>query len=83
MAIQKDDSSTNSNLVLKIDNGDLQALNSVLSKYRFINEEALIRYALVALLESEDNRLYAKKNNETVALRPNENLIRPDDTSVS
>lgn len=78
MAIVKDDSSTDTSLVLKIDNGDLQALNTALERYRFVDIEALIRYALVALLESEDNRLYIKKNNETVTLRPNENLIKPE-----
>lgn len=81
MAIQVVDDNSDSNdpkKILTINNGDLQALNSALERYRFVNLEALLRYALVGLLESEDNRLYINKNGEKVVLRPNENLIQPE-----
>ena len=66
-------------LNLKVNNGDLLALKDALGKTRFISEEALLRYVLVALLQNEDTRLYIKQNGETVALKPNESLIRPAD----
>lgn len=80
MAIQVTEDNSNARdpkKILTINNGDLQALNSALERYRFVNDEALVRYALVALLESEDNRLRVKKGEETVTLKPNESLIKP------
>lgn len=82
MAIQVVEDNSNAQdpkKVLTINNGDLQALNTVLERYGFVNVEALLRYALVGLLESEDNRLYINKNGEKVVLKPNENLLRPKD----
>jgi hypothetical protein len=81
MAIQssRDDSNPQDpKLKLTINNGDLEALTTVRERYKFVSDEALIRYALVAMLEAEDNRLRVKKGEETVTLKPNENLIQHD-----
>lgn len=47
---------------LAFDNGDLQALRSVLTKYGFASEEALLRFALFVLLKSEDNAVTVLEN---------------------
>lgn len=80
MAIQvsSDDSNPQDpKLVLTINNGDLRALRDVMSQTRFLNEEALLRYMLVALLRAEDNRLYVRQNGAIVGLVPENNQIRP------
>jgi hypothetical protein len=62
---------------IDVDNGDLQALTDVLKQYGFVNEQALIRYALVALLRSDDNNLYIKNGDRVAALKINEDLLKP------
>lgn len=85
MAIHDKDTSTegHSERQLIIDNGDLQGLNDVLSTYGFVSYEALLRYALVALLQTEDNRLYIKKNGEITRLNPSDKLFRPTNNDGS
>jgi hypothetical protein len=71
------------NAVITIDNGDLQALKDVMEQYQFVDQQALLRYALVGLLRSEDNKLYIKNNSNIVAMNINETLIKkpPEETS--
>jgi len=61
---------------IHIDNGDLQALKDVMEQYKFVNQEALIRYALVALLNATDNKLYIKQNGNIVSMNISEKLIK-------
>lgn len=65
-----------SQATINIDNGDLQALKDVMEQYGFVNQEALIRYALVSLLNSTDNKLYIKNNDNIVAMKISESLIK-------
>jgi hypothetical protein len=83
MAIRKIEENSNESLSTKfvIDNGDLQALKSVMEQYGFVNEEALLRYALVSLLESTDNTLYIKKDENIVAVKIAPTLLKRDDDS--
>lgn len=78
MAIQFQEQNNNGKpqATITIDNGDLEALKDVMSQYSFINEEALLRYALVALLRSSDNNLYIKDNGNIVAMKVHESLIK-------
>ena len=62
--------------ILEIDNGDLEAFRSVMNQYGFVNEEALLRYALVALLQSSDNKLYIRQDGNVVAMKISEQLIK-------
>ena len=64
--------------VLHIDNGDLQAFRDVMEQYGFVNQEALVRYALVALLSAGDNKLYVKKDENIVAMNVAEKNIKKD-----
>lgn len=66
-------------IILTINNGDLAALNDTLNSYGFVDYEALLRYALVALLRTEDNRLYIKENGGVVKLNPSDKLFKPQD----
>lgn len=60
-----------------IDNGDLEALKQVMEQYGFVNQEALLRYALVALLNAPDNKLYVKKEDGNIlAMKVAESLIK-------
>ena len=86
MAIQvsKDDSNADDpKLILTVNNGDYSAIKQALERTGFINEEALLRYMLVALLRTEDNKLYIKQNGTIVGLIPQTALIKPDDPIVS
>lgn len=66
---------------LIIDNGDLQGIKNAMEQYSFINQEALLRYALLALLTSSDNKLYIKNSSDNlVAMNINENLIRKEES---
>ena len=62
--------------IIFIDNGDLVALTEVMNQYGFINHEALLRYAMVALLNSSDNKLYIKDGSNIAAMCIAESLIK-------
>ncbi len=64
---------------LTIDNGDLQALNQIIEKYRFKDEESALRFAFFALLTSENNIISVEENGKKVNLIPSEKLLRPKD----
>lgn len=64
--------------VINIDNGDLEALTRTLKQYGFVDEQALLRYALVALLSSEDHTLYIKSGDSVASLKVNDSLLKPN-----
>lgn len=76
--IKRTTESTATKLVLDIDNGDLQALNEVIEKIRFIDEQATIRFALFALLKAEKNVLYVDQGDKLVVLTPSSTVIKPE-----
>lgn len=61
---------------LAVDNGDLEALNEVMEQYGFVDEQAMLRYCLVALLQSSDNKLYIKQNGNIAAINVADTLIK-------
>lgn len=63
-------------LVADIDNGDLEGLNRIMEKYGFVDHQAALRFAMVVLLDAEDNRVYVKKDGNTTVLQPNDNLVK-------
>ena len=79
MAIKTKPSTTPDNkpmLTADIDNGDLDAIKTVMEQYGFVNEEALIRYALVSLLNSSDNKLYVRVNGNILAMNIADTLLK-------
>ena len=67
------------NATINIDNGDLEAMKDVMSAYEFVDQQALIRYALVALLRADDNQLYVRDDGNIVAMKISENLVKKND----
>ena len=64
---------------LVIDNGDLQAIKDVMDKYRFLDEEALGRFALYVLLKAEKNTVYIDEGDKKIALSPADRLVKPQE----
>jgi hypothetical protein len=67
-------------LIAEIDNGDLEGLNRIMDKYGFVDHQAALRFAMVVLLDAEDNRVYVKKDGTTTVLQPNDNLVKQENT---
>lgn len=63
-------------LDLSFNNGDLEALNDVIAKYNFVDEEAALRFALIVLLRPEDNSVLVKEEGKLVSVTPNEKLLK-------
>ena len=71
----KDISGSEANIT--INNGDLEAMKQIMEEYGFVDQEALLRYALVALISASDNNLYIKNDSgNIVALKIAERLIK-------
>lgn len=69
---------------LVINNGDLEGLNRIMNKYRFVDQQAALRFAMVTLLDAEDNKVYVRKGGVTTVLQPNDNLLKkPDDSKAT
>ena len=69
------------NATITIDNGDLQALKQVMETYGFVNQQALLRYALVSLITTGDNQLYVRDNGNIVAMKIADALVnKPSDS---
>ena len=62
--------------VITIDNGDLEALEGVMAQYAFVNQEALLRYALVTLLSAEDTTLYIKRDGTVLSVKVSDTLLK-------
>jgi predicted metalloprotease len=62
---------------LEIDNGDLKALEEVIEKFDFKNEEAVLRYALYALLRSDIGGLLVEEDGKMFRLEPTSKVIKP------
>ncbi|MFZ5391858.1 MAG: hypothetical protein ACOZAR_01555 [Patescibacteria group bacterium] len=83
MAIKKLPESTEKLMKLSIDNGDLQALKDVVDKFGFVDEQAMLRFALFALLKAEKNVLYVDEGEKKVVLTPSQQLIKQNDTDAT
>lgn len=67
---------------ISIDNGDLQAMKDIMEQYHFIDEQALMRYALVALLRASDNQIYVRDDNgNIVAMKLVEGLTKKPEST--
>lgn len=82
MIITKRDDSTpdKPKLTAAIDNGDLQGLDQIMEKYNFVDYQAALRFAMVVLLDAEDNKVYVKKEGATTVLQPNDQLLKHENT---
>lgn len=62
----------------KFDNGDLQAVKNVLEQYGFIDEQAMFRFALFVLLETENNNVYIEQGGLKKLVNPNPLTLRKE-----
>jgi len=79
MSIIKKPESTETSLSLSFDNGDFQALKEAMDKFKFIDEQAALRFALLALLKADKNVLYVDEGDKKVVLTPNPQFIKPNE----
>lgn len=63
------------------DNGDLQVVEAIMQRYRFINEQAMFRFALVILLRAENNGAYIDEAGKRVFISPSDSIINPPDAA--
>ncbi|TSC84763.1 MAG: hypothetical protein G01um101413_147 [Parcubacteria group bacterium Gr01-1014_13] len=58
-------------------NGDLQAVNGVMEKYQFIDEQSMFRFALAILLKAEGNGVYIDEgDNKRTFISPSSQIIK-------
>lgn len=84
MAIRRPDPSatTDQELILAINNGDLEALQDAVRKFGFKNEESVLRYALAVLSKSATRSLsIIDQTGVRVNLNPSSDLLLPPDTT--
>jgi hypothetical protein len=68
-------------ILLNLDNGDLAAVDTAITKLGFKNRESLLRYALAVIAQTDTPVLYVNKSGEKIALVPNKDLL--NETGVS
>ncbi|MCL2331803.1 MAG: hypothetical protein FWC61_04675 [Proteobacteria bacterium] len=64
-------------MVLKFTNGDLRTFNKIMEKYDFVDEEALVRFAMSILVLTEDKQLKIKQNGDFTLVTPAASLVKP------
>lgn len=83
MAIKKDDTlSSDSELVVRIDNGDLSGLKRVQESWKFKDQEAVVAFALGVLRLAEHNQrllIEPAGSEKPVPVTPNESLLNSPD----
>jgi len=73
--VRKPDESDDEKLGLEINNGDYQALKAIKEKFNFNDEEAVLRFALAVLKQSQSDTLYIDDETGTrVGLQPADSL---------
>lgn len=76
MAIRKINS-PGEHIDLRVDNGDLQALNEVMEKFNFKDEEAALRFGLIVLLNADETgNVYVERGDQKVKIAPNPSLFK-------
>ena len=78
MSISYKESRTEQGLtgIIKLDKGDLDALKDIMDQYNFVDQQALLRYALAVLLYSDDNKLYVRRDGDMLSLSASDQLIK-------
>ena len=64
------------NILLKVSNGDLKALETVKDKWGFKDEAAALRYELAVLAQAENQVLYVSdKTGQKIGLTPGDQYV--------
>lgn len=86
MAITKIDitpTPTEPELHLKFNNGDLKALEEVKKKWKFIDVDHLLRFAIAVMSKAEKNKVYIDEGGNKVGYSPADNLLKKDEEENS
>lgn len=79
MAINRKTTTTNDELNLIINNGDLKVLKETTNRLGFLNEESMLRYLLAVMSKSAIQSLIITDQTGTkIPLNPSESLLMPD-----
>lgn len=63
-------------LTLEIDNGDYTKMEEVLKRWNFKDEQALWRFTISLLLETEDKSLWMKSEGQPISIAPAEHSLK-------
>jgi hypothetical protein len=86
MAIKKIENQkpqTEPELQLKFTNGDLKALEEVKKKWKFIDFENLLRFAVAVMSKAEKNKVYIDEKGTRIGYSPADNLLKKDEDDSS
>ena len=83
--VQKTDTNltTLDGILLHLNNGDLAAVDTAITKLGFKNREGLLRYALAVIAQTDTPLLYVNKGGEKIALAPNQDLLKSPSSTDS
>lgn len=68
-------------LLLRINNGDLQALEDIKKKWKFKNVEDIIRFAIAILIKAETPKVTVTQGGNPVSFSPAGSLLDNDNTT--
>ena len=68
-------------IAVKIDNGDLEAINNLVESLNFASPEAILRFTVAVLVKAGTNGVYVVENGNKIKLTPNDNLLRQNQAS--
>jgi hypothetical protein len=71
MSIKSTHSSDGTKLTLELDNGDKNALQQILERWNFKDEQSLLRFAMSAMITTSENAItITKKDGELQKIAP-------------
>ena len=70
-------------ITVEFDNGDLQAMDTVKSEWRFIDEASLLRFALAVLSRAKNKKVYVEDaSGNKFPIAPGQQLLKPEVASA-
>lgn len=79
-----DNSPDASKVTIEFDNGDLEAMETVKTEWRFVDEASLLRFALAVLKRAKNKRVYVDDElGNKAPLSPGVQLILPPESQSS
>ena len=64
-------------LIVVLTNGDREALQEIINKWGFLNEESFLKFAMAIMLKAEGNKIIIQSEGNQASIVPNDNLLRP------
>lgn len=62
-------------VIFDVNNGDLNAIREIKSKWGFKSEADVLRYALAVIRQAENKVVYIDKDGSKIGLTPSEELV--------